>query len=214
MYNVGSRDEVSNVELARRMLGIFGLGSQRREEERGKEREEENGWIVHVRDRPFNDRRYAIDARKLMALGWVQRVGLDEGLRVTVEWYRRFGQGWWGDVEGVLTAFPEVGRDGGGMGGIGIGKEEETVRVGLEAEERGGGFDGQGRRDRVGGIDERFLGVRPEARSEAGSNTVVEGAAAVAAGNVKRKRMVEPEGKENLEGGRGGKRLVLGECVE
>jgi len=53
-------------------------------------------WVKYTRDRPFNDHRYAIDAGQLKKLGREQKTGLAEGLRVTVEWYRRFGERWWG----------------------------------------------------------------------------------------------------------------------
>lgn len=35
-------------------------------------------------------------------------MGFEEGLRVTVDWYRRFGEVWWGDISRVLTSFPVV----------------------------------------------------------------------------------------------------------
>jgi hypothetical protein len=98
IYNVGSRDEVSNMELAGMMLGFFG-------------REGDGETIQYVKDRPFNDKRYAVDATKLGGLDWEQKTGFEDGLKLTVEWYRRFGKTWWGDVESVLTAFPEV-REG------------------------------------------------------------------------------------------------------
>ena len=43
-------------------------------------------------DRPGHDRRYAVDASKLRALGWrpaYPRERFDEGLRETLDWYRR-----------------------------------------------------------------------------------------------------------------------------
>ena len=52
--------------------------------------------------------RYAVDARKLRGLGWSQKIGLEEGLSKTVEWYQKWGKRWWGDINGCLSAFPEV----------------------------------------------------------------------------------------------------------
>jgi len=41
-----------------------------------------------VKDRPGHDRRYAIDASKLMQeLGWQPEVQAGEGLRLTAMWY-------------------------------------------------------------------------------------------------------------------------------
>lgn len=64
-------------------------------------------WVEHTKDRPFNDRRYAVNPEKLEALGWRPKTRLDEGLRRTVEWYRLYGEAWWGDVSAVLVAHPE-----------------------------------------------------------------------------------------------------------
>jgi dTDP-glucose 4,6-dehydratase len=45
-------------------------------------------------DRPAHDRRYAIDASKLRAMGWAPTAAFDERLAATVEWYRR-NREWW-----------------------------------------------------------------------------------------------------------------------
>jgi UDP-glucose 4,6-dehydratase len=37
--------------------------------------------VVHVKDRAFNDRRYYIGSDKLAALGWVEKVEWEEGLK-------------------------------------------------------------------------------------------------------------------------------------
>jgi dTDP-glucose 4,6-dehydratase len=65
-------------------------------------------WIKYTRDRHFNDRRYAVDGTKLKRLGWEQKVSIDEGLKITVDWFTQFGESWWGDISHVLTPFPTV----------------------------------------------------------------------------------------------------------
>ena len=41
-----------------------------------------------MKDRPGHDRRYAIDASKLMnELGWAPSVKFEEGFRETIDWY-------------------------------------------------------------------------------------------------------------------------------
>jgi hypothetical protein len=99
IYNVDSRDEISNLDLAMNLLSHFDIPGSA------------NTWIQYTKDRPFNDMRYAVDATKLRNLGWEQRTSFEEGLKTTVDWYREFGKSWWGDVEGVLTPFPVV-REG------------------------------------------------------------------------------------------------------
>lgn len=69
------------------------------------------GAIEYVRDRPFNDLRYAVDGSKLRKLGWEQKVSFEEGLAATVEWYGKFSN-WWGPIESILTPFPMVKKEG------------------------------------------------------------------------------------------------------
>ncbi len=100
IYNVGSYDEISNLKLCDLLLDEMGL-PHNTEEERGK-------WIKYTHDRPFNDHRYAVDGTKLRQLGWEQKTTFAEGLRITVDWYKRFGEQWWGDISKVLSPFPVV----------------------------------------------------------------------------------------------------------
>ncbi|KAL1651327.1 hypothetical protein SLS58_000666 [Diplodia intermedia] len=100
IYNIASKDEVSNMELCRRLLKLYGLPARTPEEFKR--------WVVHTEDRPFNDHRYATDGTKLAKLGWRQQTSFADGLRITVDWYRRFGEVWWGDISRILTPFPVV----------------------------------------------------------------------------------------------------------
>jgi dTDP-D-glucose 4,6-dehydratase len=100
IYNIASKDEVSNTEICHKLLAMFGLPHST-----ASELEE---WVQYTEDRPFNDQRYATDGSKLASLGWQPRTSFDEGLRKTVDWYRRFGDVWWGDISRVLTPFPVV----------------------------------------------------------------------------------------------------------
>ncbi len=53
------------------------------------------GRIRFVRDRPGHDRRYAIDAtRARQELDFTPRVGFEEGLAATVDWYLA-NEAWW-----------------------------------------------------------------------------------------------------------------------
>ncbi|KAF2634685.1 NAD(P)-binding protein [Massarina eburnea CBS 473.64] len=104
IYNIASKDEVSNMEICHKLLNMFNLPSATAEEL--------EQCIQHTEDRPFNDQRYATDGSKLAALGWQQKTDFDDGLRTTVDWYKRFGEVWWGDITRVLTSFPVVeGRE-------------------------------------------------------------------------------------------------------
>ncbi|KAM4068032.1 GDP-mannose 4,6 dehydratase [Hirsutella rhossiliensis] len=101
VYNVGSFDEISNFDLCGKMLDAMGIAAPG----------DKGGWVKYSNDRPFNDRRYAVDATKLRKLGWQPQTAFHDGLQATVDWYRRFGETWWGDISHVLTPFPMVNDD-------------------------------------------------------------------------------------------------------
>ncbi|KAK9247518.1 hypothetical protein V1506DRAFT_57438 [Lipomyces tetrasporus] len=95
IYNIGTSDEISNRELCNLLLMQFGY------------REAEfDQHIEYTNDRPFNDRRYAIDASRLKSLGWIQKTRFEDGISITIAWYRLFGLSWWGDISDILSAFP------------------------------------------------------------------------------------------------------------
>jgi dTDP-D-glucose 4,6-dehydratase len=100
IYNIASKDEISNLSICHRLLEIFSLPH-----ENARDLQK---WVQYTEDRPFNDQRYATDGAKLSKLGWQPKTSFDEGLQVTVDWYRRFGDAWWGDISRVLTSFPVV----------------------------------------------------------------------------------------------------------
>lgn len=100
IYNIASQDEVSNIDICHKLLGLFGILQTSKD---GLER-----WVQQTEDRPFNDQRYATDGSKLAALGWRPSMSFAEGLQITVDWYRRFGEVWWGDISRVLTPFPVI----------------------------------------------------------------------------------------------------------
>lgn len=75
VYNIGVDNERSNMEITKMILKIMNKGEE---------------MIEHVADRPGHDRRYAIDASKILSLGWSPKYTRDkfeQGLKETVEWY-------------------------------------------------------------------------------------------------------------------------------
>ena len=79
VYNVPGGAELTNRELAARLLDLLG-----------------KPWslVRSVEDRPGHDRRYAMDGARLRALGWANRVDFETGLAETVAWYRDH-PAWW-----------------------------------------------------------------------------------------------------------------------
>eukprot|EP00744_Colponema_vietnamica_P000735 GILI01001280.1.p1 GENE.GILI01001280.1~~GILI01001280.1.p1 ORF type:complete len:343 (-),score=82.34 GILI01001280.1:113-1141(-) len=94
VYNVGTDAEISNMEVARQLISMF-----------GHENVEE--WIEYVPDRAFNDCRYPLELTKLTALGFQPVVGFEEGLSRTIQWYK-YNHGNWSTVEDALAPHPTV----------------------------------------------------------------------------------------------------------
>ena len=81
-YNVGGREERTNIALVRQICDL--LDARRPDALEGSHRD----LITFVEDRPGHDWRYAIDPSKMEEeLGWTPTMDLAEGLRRTVDWY-------------------------------------------------------------------------------------------------------------------------------
>lgn len=79
-YCLGGGNELSNLEITRKILKIMDKGEEK---------------IEYVEDRPGHDFRYAIDYSKVQReLGWEPEFDFEEGLEKTVEWYQK-NQDWW-----------------------------------------------------------------------------------------------------------------------
>jgi dTDP-glucose 4,6-dehydratase/UDP-glucose 4,6-dehydratase len=61
VYNIASDDELSVMDVTKLIIKTL------------KNTEEYDEWIEYVEDRPFNDQRYYICAKKLKELGWSQK---------------------------------------------------------------------------------------------------------------------------------------------
>jgi len=73
IYNIGSKEEKQNMEVAKAILQLLGKGEE---------------LIEFVKDRPGHDFRYSLDTTKAKReLGWEAKTSFDEGLKKTVEWY-------------------------------------------------------------------------------------------------------------------------------
>ncbi len=80
-YNIGGNNEWKNIDLINDLCDVM---DDLLDREKGSSKD----LITYVKDRAGHDRRYAIDASKLMnELGWKPTVFAKEGLRKTAEWY-------------------------------------------------------------------------------------------------------------------------------
>ncbi len=80
VYNIGSGQEKTNLELIHTLLGLLGKPGD---------------LIEFVADRPGHDRRYALDAGRIgRELGWAPGHPFEEAMAATVEWYLQ-NEAWW-----------------------------------------------------------------------------------------------------------------------
>jgi dTDP-glucose 4,6-dehydratase len=77
-YNVGGPDEQDNITVVRRILDLCGA---------------DESLIDFVSDRPGHDRRYSLGSEKVRALGWRPATRFEQGIELTVNWYRE--NDWW-----------------------------------------------------------------------------------------------------------------------
>lgn len=81
VYNIGSDDELKNIDLVSSVCKQAALLLKLDETEVLK-------LIAHVADRQGHDFRYALSSEKIKRdLGWVPEISFQDGLSATVEWY-------------------------------------------------------------------------------------------------------------------------------
>lgn len=73
IYNIGGSNERTNIQIVRTILAELGKPEE---------------LINYVKDRLGHDRRYAIDATKIIKeLGWKPEYTFETGIKKTIEWY-------------------------------------------------------------------------------------------------------------------------------
>jgi dTDP-glucose 4,6-dehydratase len=88
-YNIGGNNEVENINLVRMLCQLMD------ELAPNLPVSPASNLITFVKDRAGHDRRYAINATKIKTqLGWTPSVSVEQGLRLTVEWYLTH-RDWW-----------------------------------------------------------------------------------------------------------------------
>ena len=83
IYNVGAGAEVKNNVIAEKIVDLLG---------------KPKSLIKHVPDRLGHDKRYALDCRKVRALGWKPEWDFEEALASTVQWYQE-NLDWWKKIK-------------------------------------------------------------------------------------------------------------------
>jgi dTDP-glucose 4,6-dehydratase len=83
IYNLGTGVETRNIDMARLILKLLG---------------KPESLIQPITDRPGHDRRYALDCRKIEALGWRSRHSFEDAIEQTVHWYVD-NEWWWRKIK-------------------------------------------------------------------------------------------------------------------
>ena len=87
VYNIGGNNEWRNIEIAKELIKLMGLGED---------------MIEYVADRLGHDLRYAIDATRIRTeLGWTPKYTFGTGLPETVKWYQQ-NESWWGPLKAKI----------------------------------------------------------------------------------------------------------------
>ncbi|MBN3318662.1 TGDS dehydratase, partial [Atractosteus spatula] len=74
IYNIGTKFEVSVIQLARELIRLVKNISND---------SEIDDWLDFVSDRPYNDLKYPMNSEKLERLGWRPKVSWQEGIKKT-----------------------------------------------------------------------------------------------------------------------------------
>ncbi|MCU0511720.1 MAG: dTDP-glucose 4,6-dehydratase [Anaerolineae bacterium] len=82
-YNIAGEDLRYNIDVTRMILRLLN---------------KPDTLIRYVKDREGHDRRYAMSAEKLRALGWTRQHTFEDGLQATLDWYRQH-EWWWRKIK-------------------------------------------------------------------------------------------------------------------
>ena len=84
IYNIGAKNEYTNLEITQILLDLTG---------------NDESMISWVEDRLNHDRRYSVDSSKVESLGWSQEISFANGISDTVRWYTD-NRRWWEPLKG------------------------------------------------------------------------------------------------------------------
>jgi len=73
IYNIGSNESYSNINLAKLICKHLNKDPKK--------------FIKHVKDRPYNDKRYSISSSKIRKIGWKPKFSLNKDLSKIIQWY-------------------------------------------------------------------------------------------------------------------------------
>ena len=74
IYNIGSNECFENIEIAKKICSLMNKSNKN---------------ILYIKDRPFNDRRYAVSSKKIRDLGWKPKAKIFKELKQIIDWYKK-----------------------------------------------------------------------------------------------------------------------------
>lgn len=83
VYNIAASQEFPNIYIANKILELLN---------------KPGSLIKFIKDRPGHDRRYSLKWDKIKKLGWEPETSINEGLMLTVDWYRE-NVSWWKKIK-------------------------------------------------------------------------------------------------------------------
>jgi len=93
VYNIGGHNERTNIDVVKAILHQLG---------------KPESLINYVTDRPGHDMRYGIDPTKINnELGWLPETKFEDGLSLTIEWYKDNRKWWQNVLDGEYTKYYE-----------------------------------------------------------------------------------------------------------
>ncbi len=95
IYNIGANCERENRDVAEMIVCLLG---------------KQKDIIHHVSDRLGHDQRYALDCRKIHALGWKAERDFEDALSETVSWYAD-NEDWWRKIKEKSKDFKSFYKD-------------------------------------------------------------------------------------------------------
>ncbi len=98
IYNVSAGNEVQNIEIAKKILGLLN---------------KPDSLITFVEDRPGHDTRYSLDSAKVRSeLCWKPKHAFEQSLEATVQWYLK-NEHWWTPFATDIILHPTPWKLGG-----------------------------------------------------------------------------------------------------
>jgi dTDP-glucose 4,6-dehydratase len=82
-YYISADNGWVSIELAEKILDCMG---------------KPKSLLKFIKDRPGHDKRYALNNKKILSLGWKPKRSFEEDLQFTIDWYKN-NRGWWKNIK-------------------------------------------------------------------------------------------------------------------